>query len=144
METIKIQYLNDTIKRLEYIDGKSDWIDLRAAEDVELKEGEFKLIHLGIAMQLPEGYEAHIIPRSSTYKNFGIIQSNHMGLVDESYCGPNDWWYMPAIALRDTKICKDDRICQFRIEKHQPQLIFNEVDSLSAPDRGGIGSTGKN
>lgn len=144
METIKIQYLDDSIKRLEYIDGKSDWIDLRAAEDVELKEGEFRLIPLGVAMQLPEGYEAHIIPRSSTYKNFGIIQSNHMGLVDESYCGPNDWWYMPAIALRDTKICKNDRICQFRIEKHQPKLVFDEVSALTGKDRGGIGSTGKN
>lgn len=144
METIKIQYLDDSIHRLEYIDGKSDWIDLRAAEDVELKEGEFRLIPLGVAMQLPEGYEAHIIPRSSTYKNFGIIQSNHMGLVDESYCGPNDWWYMPAIALRDTKICKNDRICQFRIEKHQPTLIFDEVSALTGKDRGGIGSTGKN
>lgn len=144
METIKIQYLDDSIHRLEYIDGKSDWIDLRAAEDVELKEGEFRLIPLGVAMQLPEGYEAHIIPRSSTYKNFGIIQSNHMGLVDESYCGPNDWWYMPAIALRDTKICKNNRICQFRIEKHQPTLIFNEVSALTGKDRGGIGSTGKN
>ncbi|WP_455714529.1 dUTP diphosphatase [Anaerosporobacter sp.] len=144
METIKIQYLDDSIKRLEYIDGKSDWIDLRAAEDVELKEGEFRLIPLGVAMQLPEGYEAHIIPRSSTYKNFGIIQSNHMGLVDESYCGPNDWWYMPAIALRDTKISKNDRICQFRIEKHQPKLVFDEVSTLTGEDRGGIGSTGKN
>lgn len=144
METIKIQYLDDSIHRLEYIDGKSDWIDLRAAEDVELKEGEFRLIPLGVAMQLPEGYEAHIIPRSSTYKNFGIIQSNHMGLVDESYCGPNDWWFMPAIALRNTKICKNDRICQFRIEKHQPTLIFDEVSALTGKDRGGIGSTGKN
>ncbi len=144
METIKIQYLDDSINRLEYIDGKSDWIDLRAAEDVELKEGEFRLIPLGVAMQLPEGYEAHIIPRSSTYKNFGIIQSNYMGLVDESYCGPNDWWYMPAIALRDTKICKNDRICQFRIEKHQPKLVFDEVSALTGKDRGGIGSTGKN
>lgn len=144
METIKVQYLNDSINRLEYIDGKSDWIDLRAAEDVELKEGEFRLIPLGVAMQLPEGYEAHIIPRSSTYKNFGIIQSNHMGLVDESYCGPNDWWYMPAIALRDTKISKNDRICQFRIEKHQPKLVFDEVSALTGKDRGGIGSTGKN
>lgn len=144
METIKIQYLDDSISRLEYIDGKSDWIDLRAAEEVELKEGEFRLIPLGVAMQLPEGYEAHIIPRSSTYKNFGIIQSNHMGLVDESYCGPNDWWYMPAIALRDTKICKNDRICQFRIEKHQPKLVFDEVSALTGKDRGGIGSTGKN
>lgn len=144
MEQVKIQYLDDSIKRLEYIDGKSDWIDLRAAEDVELEEGEFRLIPLGVAMQLPEGYEAHIIPRSSTYKNFGIIQSNHMGLVDESYCGPNDWWYMPAIALRHTKISKNDRICQFRIEKHQPQLVFEEVSTLTGKDRGGIGSTGKN
>ena len=102
METIKIQYLNDEIERLRYIDGKSDWIDLRAAEEVELKAGEFKLIHLGVAMQLPEGYEAHIVPRSSTFKNFGIIQTNHCGIIDESYCGPNDWFYMPAYALRDT------------------------------------------
>ena len=87
METIKIQYLNDEIERLRYIDGKSDWIDLRAAEEVELKAGEFKLIHLGVAMQLPEGYEAHIVPRSSTFKNFGIIQTNHCGIIDESYCG---------------------------------------------------------
>lgn len=86
METIKIQYLNDEIERLRYIDGKSDWIDLRAAEEVELKAGEFKLIHLGVAMQLPEGYEAHIVPRSSTFKNFGIIQTNHCGVIDESYC----------------------------------------------------------
>ena len=95
MKKIKIQYLNDDIKRLEYIDGKSDWIDLRAAEDIVLKKDEFRLIPLGVAMQLPEGYEAHIVPRSSTYKNFGIIQTNHMGVVDETYAGPNDWWYMP-------------------------------------------------
>ena len=84
MKKIKIQYLNDDIKRLEYIDGKSDWIDLRAAEDIVLKKDEFRLIPLGVAMQLPEGYEAHIVPRSSTYKNFGIIQTNHMGVVDET------------------------------------------------------------
>ena len=87
MKKIKIQYLNDDIKRLEYIDGKSDWIDLRAAEDIVLKKDEFRLIPLGVAMQLPEGYEAHIVPRSSTYKNFGIIQTNHMGVVDETYAG---------------------------------------------------------
>ena len=98
-ETIKIKYLNDKIEKLCYIDGKSDWIDLRAAEDVTLKKGEFAMIHLGIAMQLPAGYEACVIPRSSTYKNFGIIQSNHMGLIDETYCGPNDWWRMPVIAI---------------------------------------------
>lgn len=143
MEQIKIQYLDETIMRLTYIDGKSDWIDLRAAEDVTMKANEFKLIPLGVAMQLPEGYEAHIIPRSSTYKNFGIIQTNHMGLVDESYCGPNDWWYMPALALRDTTIEKNERICQFRIEKHQPKIQFTEVGKLEGKDRGGIGSTGR-
>ena len=142
--TIKIQYLNDEIKKLEYIDGKSDWIDLRAAKDYSLKSGEFQLIHLGIAMQLPEGYEAHILPRSSTFKNFGVIQANSMGIVDESYCGPNDWFFFPAIALRDTEIHVNDRICQFRIEKHQPHVSFEEVTLLENEDRGGIGSTGKN
>ena len=142
--TIKIQYLNDEIKRLEYIDGKSDWIDLRAAKDYSLKSGEFQLIHLGIAMQLPEGYEAHILPRSSTFKNFGVIQANSLGIVDESYCGPNDWFFFPAIALRDTEIHVNDRICQFRIEKHQPHVSFEEVTLLENEDRGGIGSTGKN
>ena len=92
METIKIRYLSDKIEPLRYIDGKSDWIDLRASEDVEMKQGDFKLIPLGIAMQLPAGYEAHMIPRSSTYKNFGIIQANHMGMIDESYCGDGDQW----------------------------------------------------
>ena len=143
MEKIRIKYFTDAIERLDYIEGKSDWIDLRAAEDVKLKAGEFKLIPLGVAMQLPKGYEAHIVPRSSTYKNFGIIQTNHCGIVDESYCGPNDWWYMPAYALRDTKIAKNDRICQFRIEKHQPELMFEEVSLLDHEDRGGMGSTGK-
>lgn len=141
METIKIQYLDDTIEKLTYIEGKSDWIDLRSAVDVTLKAGEFKLIHLGVAMQLPQGYEAHVVPRSSTYKNFGIIQTNHCGIIDNTYCGPNDWWYMPVYALRDTQIHKNDRICQFRIEKNQPQLIFEEA-RLQGTDRGGIGSTG--
>ena len=142
MTEIKIQYLNEDIKKLEYIDGKSDWIDLRAAESVTLKAGEFKLINLGVAMQLPEGYEAHIVPRSSTFKNFGIIQAHSMGIVDESYCGPNDWFYFPAIALRDTEIQFNDRICQFRIEKHQPHITFKEVNQLENENRGGIGSTG--
>ena len=142
MKEIKIKYLNDDITRLEYIDGKSDWIDLRAAEEVELKAGEFKLIHLGVAMQLPEGYEAHIVPRSSTFKKRGIIQTNHCGIVDNSYCGPNDWWRMPVFALRDTKIEVNDRICQFRIQKNQPTLVFNEVEEMEANNRGGFGSTG--
>ena len=142
MKEIKIKYLNDDITRLEYIDGKSDWIDLRAAEEVELKAGEFKLIHLGVAMQLPEGYEAHIVPRSSTFKKWGIIQTNHCGIVDNSYCGPNDWWRMPVFALRDTKIEVNDRICQFRIQTNQPTLVFNEVEEMEANNRGGFGSTG--
>ena len=142
MKEIKIKYLNDEITRLEYIDGKSDWIDLRAAEEVELKAGEFKLIHLGVAMQLPEGYEAHIVPRSSTFKKWGIIQTSHCGIVDNSYCGPNDWWRMPVFALRDTKIEVNDRICQFRIQKNQPTLVFNEVEEMEANNRGGFGSTG--
>lgn len=143
-KTIRIKYLNENIHKLEYIDGKSDWIDLRAAEDVTLKQGEFRLIHLGVAMQLPEGYEAHIVPRSSTYKNWGIIQANHMGVVDETYCGPEDWFYMPVIAMRDTQIKFNDRICQFRIEKHQPKIVFEEVDEMAGKNRGGFGSTGKN
>ena len=142
MKEIKIKYLNDDITRLEYIDGKSDWIDLRAAEEVELKAGEFKLIHLGVAMQLPEGHEAHIVPRSSTFKKWGIIQTNHCGIVDNTYCGPNDWWRMPVFALRDTKIEVNDRICQFRIQKNQPTLVFNEVEEMEADNRGGFGSTG--
>ena len=143
MAMIKIKYYTDDIEKLQYIDGKSDWIDLRAAEDVEMKAGEFRLIPLGIAMELPKGYEAHVIPRSSTFKNFGIIQTNSMGLIDESYCGDNDQWFMPAFAMRDTKICKNDRICQFRIMEHQPQIEFKTVDSLDHEDRGGLGSTGK-
>lgn len=142
MQSVKIQYLDDAIERLHYVDGKSDWIDLRAAEEVTMQAGEFRLIPLGVAMQLPEGYEAHIVPRSSTYKNFGIIQTNHTGIVDNSYCGSNDWWYMPAYALRDTVIHKNDRICQFRIVENQPKIVFDEVAQLDGKDRGGIGSTG--
>ena len=143
METIKIKYFNDKLEKLTYIDGKSDWIDLRAAEDVDLKQGEFKLIPLGVAMQLPKGYEAHIVPRSSTFKNFGIIQTNHQGVVDCSYCGDNDQWFMPVLAVRDTHISFNDRICQFRIMENQPKIAFDEVVSLSSTDRGGLGSTRK-
>lgn len=140
---IEIRYLSDRIERLCYIDGKSDWIDLRAAEDIEMKAGEFRLIPLGVAMRLPAGYEAHIVPRSSTFKNFGILQTNHMGVIDESYCGSNDQWFFPALAIRDTVIHVNDRICQFRIMEHQPSLTFVENDLLDNRDRGGFGSTGK-
>lgn len=140
---IRIKYTAD-IDKLEFIEEyKSDWIDLRAAEDVELKAGEFKLISLGVAMELPKGYEAHIVPRSSTFKTWGIIQTNHCGIIDESYCGDNDVWKFPALATRDTVIHKNDRICQFRIVEKMPNVIFDEVDSLDNEDRGGFGSTGK-
>ena len=142
-KNIRIKYFNDKLERLEYIDGKSDWIDLRSAEDIDLKKGEFHLIPLGVAMEIPEGYEAHIVPRSSTYKNFGIIQTNHMGVVDHSYCGDNDQWFMAVLAMRDTHISFNDRICQFRIMENQPILIFEECDVLNNVDRGGHGSTGK-
>lgn len=143
MKNIQIKYFTDEIEKLTYIDGKSDWIDLRAAKKMELKAGQYAMIPLGVAMKLPEGYEAHIVPRSSTYKNYGLIQTNHMGVVDESYCGDNDQWHMPVYALRDTVIHVNDRICQFRIMEHQPKIVFEEVEVFNAPDRGGFGSTGK-
>ena len=143
MEEIKIKYFVDGIDPLCYVAGKSDWIDLHAAEDVTLKAGEFRLIPLGVAIALPEGYEAHIVPRSSTFKNYGILQTNSMGVVDCSYCGDNDQWRMPVYATRDVTIEKGARICQFRIMKNQPQLEFLTVDHLAGPDRGGFGSTGK-
>ena len=139
---LRVKYLKPDMEPLCYIDGKSDWIDLRIAETVEMAAGEFRLLPLGVAIALPKGYEAHIVPRSSTFKNFGIIQTNHMGVVDESYCGDGDQWYMPAYALRDTVIETGSRICQFRIMRHQPPLTFQAVDCLGGADRGGIGSTG--
>ena len=143
MEEIKIKYFVDGIDPLCYVAGKSDWIDLHAAEDVTLKAGEFRLIPLGVAIALPEGYEAHIVPRSSTFKNYGILQTNSMGVVDCSYCGDNDQWRMPVYATRDVTIEKNARICQFRIMKNQPELRFIQVEHLDDPDRGGFGSTGK-
>ena len=144
MERIKIKYFTDKIDKLAFIGGKSDWIDLRAAEDAIMKKGEFKLISLGVAMELPEGYEAHIVPRSSTFKNFGVIQANSVGIIDNSYCGDNDVWCFPAFAVRDTEIHVNDRICQFRIVKNQPAVVFDEITFLEGEDRGGFGSTGKN
>lgn len=141
METIQIKYFDDEIEKIEKIDN-GDWIDLRSAETVELKRGEFKLIKLGIGMILPAGYEAHVVPRSSTFKNFGVIQANHCGIIDESYCGNNDQWYFPALAIRDTVIHKNNRICQFRIMKKQPNINFVKVENLTGNNRGGFGSTG--
>ncbi len=142
-KTIKIKYFTDKIEKLRYIDGKSDWIDLRAAADVELKKGEFKMIPLGVGMEFPKGYEGHIVPRSSTFKNFGIIQANSYGIVDWSYHGDGDQYFFPAFAVRDTVIHVNDRICQFRIVENQPRIIFEEVEHLSEENRGGFGTTGK-
>ena len=142
MLELKVKYFTD-IEPIKFIENKSDWYDLRSAEDVELKAGEFKLIKLGIGIKLPEGYEAIVAPRSSTFKNFGILQTNSIGVIDESYSGDNDQWMMPALAMRDTVIHKNDRICQFRIISHQPPHKITTVDHLDDKDRGGIGSTGK-
>ena len=142
MNSISVLYHDSELERLEKI-SKGDWIDLRSAEDVVMKAREFRLISLGISVQLPKGYEAHIVPRSSTFKNFGVIQTNHYGIIDESYCGENDIWKFPAYALRDTEIHKNDRICQFRLFEHMPTIEINEVDHLDGEDRGGFGSTGK-
>lgn len=141
-KTIKIKYFAN-ITPIEKV-TIGDWIDLRAAENITFKKGDFNLIPLGVGMKLPKGYEAHIVPRSSTYKNFGIIQTNHQAVIDESYCGDNDEWKYPSYALRDTTIKKDDRICQFRIVKKQPHIKFKVVDKLLDKDRGGFGHTGKN
>ncbi len=143
MPKIRVRYFSDDLKRLEYIDGKSDWIDLRASETVELKAGEFKLIPLGIAVELPKDYEGHLVPRSSTFKNYGILQTNSCGIIDCSYCGDEDMWCMPVYATRDTVIHANDRICQFRIVENQPTLEFEEVETLDNESRGGFGSTGK-
>ncbi len=143
METIRIKYFSEDIERLCYVDGKSDWIDLRASERAALKAGEFALIPLGVAMRLPDGYEGHLVPRSSTFKNYGILQTNSCGVIDNSYCGDDDMWRMPVYATRDTVIEKNDRICQFRIVKNQPQIVFEECKQLGTKNRGGFGSTGK-
>ena len=138
---IKVKYHTDILP-LE-MNEKGDWVDLRAAEDVVLHPGFSYLIPLGISVELPEGYEAHVVPRSSTFKNWGIIQTNSVGVIDNSYCGDNDIWMMPVDATRLAKIKKNDRVCQFRIVEKQPHLEFETVDHLGNEDRGGFGSTGR-
>lgn len=136
--------------KVKYFEGQEeiekipigDWIDLRANEDVELKAGESAYIHLGVAMQLPKGFEGHVAPRSSTFKRWGIIQTNSIGIIDESYCGDEDEWCMPVLAVRDTIIHKGDRVCQFRIIEKQPGIKFVTVEKLGNDNRGGLGSTG--
>ena len=140
---LKIKYHVKELEKLRYIDGKSDWIDLRVAENVSMKQGEYRLISMGISGEIPKGYEMLIVPRSSAYKNFGILQTNAMGVVDESFCGDNDIIHMPILAMRDTEIHINDRIGQFRLMPHQPEVHFIEVDHLDNEDRGGFGTTGK-
>ena len=141
MKKITIKYFNKELEQIT-INKNGDWIDLRASESIDFKQGEFKLIPLGVGMILPKGYEAHIVPRSSTFKNFGIIQTNHQGVIDNSYSGDNDEWKFPAYAMRDAIINKGDRICQFRIIKRQPNIKFNIVNKLRDVSRGGFGSSG--
>lgn len=142
MLEIKVKYFSD-IEPIQYIAGKSDWYDLRSAEEIDMKAGEYRLIKLGVGIKLPKGYEAIIAPRSSTFKNYGLLQTNSIGVVDESYCGDNDQWMFSALAMRDTVIHKNDRICQFRIIKHQPEHEIIKVEHLDGKDRGSFGSTGK-
>lgn len=144
---IKVKYFENheglTVEPLKKID-KGDWIDLRANETISLRKGDFRLIPLGVGMKLPEGYEAHIVPRSSTFKNWGILQTNSTGIIDNSYSGNNDQWLMSVFATRDTIIQRNDRICQFRVVEKQPMIGFDTVDVLDDVDRGGFGSSGVN
>ena len=141
MEIIKIKYLHGVQKIERFNVG--DWIDLRAAEEITMTAGEFKMIPLGVAMELPSGYEALVAPRSSTFKKYGVLLSNSIGIIDESYKGDGDEWHFPALAMRDTVIQKNERICQFRIIQHQPLIHLKEVEHLGNDDRGGFGSTGR-
>lgn len=142
MKEIKIKYFDKGVNKINKIE-KGDWIDLVSAETITLKQGDFKLIPLGVGMKLPNGYEANIVPRSSTFKKYGIIQTNHFAVIDNSYSGNNDEWKYPIYATKAVVINKNDRICQFRINECQPNISFIEVDFLDEADRGGFGSTGK-
>lgn len=136
---IKIKYFDNAC----VLEQHGDWIDLKSAKDIEYMTNESFLIPLGVAIQLPVGYEAYVLPRSSTFKRYGIIMTNSMGVIDEGYCGDNDQWHFPAYALRAGRISKGDRIAQFRIVKHQVGMSLEAVPSLNNADRGGFGSTGK-
>ena len=137
---IKIKYHAD-IDRIEKI-PMGDWIDLRTAEDIRLERWESAQISLGVSMKLPYGFEAHILPRSSTFKRYGLLLTNGMGIIDNSYSGTNDVWHFPAFATRMVFIPRNTRICQFRIVPVQPIVSFTEVEALDKVDRGGFGSTG--
>ena len=139
-EYIRIKYSDET-KRLAMW-SRGDWIDLRSAERVVLRKGDYKRISLGVAMELPEGYEAIVAARSSSFEKWGFIPVNGIGIIDNSYNGNGDIWNLLVYATRDAIIEKDERIAQFRILKNQPVISFSEVEDLGHEDRGGIGSTG--
>lgn len=139
---IKIKYFDKDLIHIEKI-AQGDWVDLRAAEDVDIPKFTKKKISLGVAMELPDGYEAHVVPRSSTCKNFLVMQTNHFGVIDNAYKGNDDCWFIELYAIEDTHISKNDRICQFRIDKKMPNIEFVEVEKLGNENRGGYGSTGK-
>ena len=138
---LRVKYHTNGIKPLEQVDG-SDWIDLRTANEERLDAGDFKLLSLGVSIQLPPNCEGVIIPRSSTFKKWGILQANSCGLIDESYCGDNDVWMFPAMATEDIVIPANTRLCQFRVQKKMGTVEFKTVDQLNNEDRGGFGSTG--
>ena len=138
---VKIRYAVEGLPRIAAWDI-GDWVDLRAGETVQLRAGDYKRIPLGVAMELPEGYEAIVAPRSSTFEKYGVIPVNGVGIIDNSYCGNDDVWRLPVYATRTARIDKGDRIAQFRILKNQPGIEFDEVDDLKNPNRHGFGSTG--
>lgn len=138
---IKVKYFDGQIEKLLKIE-KGDWIDLRCRINYEGKAGEYKELPLGVAMELPKGYEAHVVPRSSSFKKFGFIQTNSIGVIDESYCGDLDEWKLPVLFIKDSEIKKGDRICQFRIVEKMPEVEFHTVNNLQLTNRGGFGSTG--
>lgn len=146
METIRIKYLSKEIDHIEQI-AQGDWIDLRTAKDISLKKGDFCEIPLGVAMELPKGYEAWLTSRSSMCKKFGILHADDLGVIDNSYCGDGDEWHLPVLAVRDTEIKANTRICQFRISKTMRdsygEIRFEEVQVLGNKNRGGLGSTGE-
>lgn len=144
---IRVKYFDKDLysgdSSLQRVGGKSDWVDLRSRVDLAMKRGDFAIIPLGVAIELPHGYEALLAPRSSTFKRWGVIQTNSVGVIDETYCGDNDEWGLPVFAMIDTEIHKGDRLCQFRLIEHQPAFEVEVVEKLNNADRNGFGSTGE-
>lgn len=123
---------------------KTEWFDARCAEDVTMNKGEYRLLSLGVTIKIPDGWEIIIAPRSSTYKQFGVILANSIGVIDNAYGNDEaDILRFPAIAMRDTHIRKNDRICQFRFQRVQPKVSLLEVNHIRGVARGGVGSTGR-